>query len=609
MLLGGMGPVNNPGHQRRQALRRLVRALRGTGVPRDRHHHPRPGAASHAAPVPLPTSVTNDDRPARLLVARGALDRGRARSCARPLAPSPRRLQPDEETPHHRRGAGRLRRRGLARARSAAHSLYGAARRPRDHRARAAVRPAPRRQRHGARRAATTSTASPIMRAQDNYVVQWGDADGKKPIGDGAAHARGGVRAAAARAHASRSSPTRTPTPRRSVSSTASPWRRIRPRGRAWLVHCYGMVGAGRDNDVDSGGGTELYVVIGQAPRHLDRNVTLLGRVVQGMELLAVMPRGSGALGLLRAPRAARADPLGAGGERCAGGAAHASSRCCAPTRRPFSPTSRRVATVSRSGSRCRPGASTCATFRSRCGCARGRAPVAAPSVVRRAARAGPRRRPQTASALLARVLRPSAGAARAWRCATARAASGAAPAAAAESGGSSARTMARSFGGSAWNCCQRLRSAWRCSGGKARQWVKRSRAWSRCSGDIAEPALAAARERLLTLRRQRVPLAAEASTAAAAAAGDRLDQLDAAPAAAAAGAAGGASPARSSGAAATRAAPRRQQRASRCYSLFFDSRRRSRAAAVQAARRRLDGGAAARRLPGGGRAAFACER
>jgi peptidylprolyl isomerase len=62
------------------------------------------------------------------------------------------------------------------------------------------------------------------------------------------------------------------------------------------------MVGAGRDNDVDSGGGTELYVVIGQAPRHLDRNVTLLGRVVRGMELLSVMPRGSGALGFYEHP-------------------------------------------------------------------------------------------------------------------------------------------------------------------------------------------------------------------------------------------------------------------------------------------------------------------
>ncbi len=48
---------------------------------------------------------------------------------------------------------------------------------------------------------------------------------------------------------------------------------------KMWLVHCYGMVGVGRDIAADSGGGTELYVVIGQAPRHLDRNVTLVGRV------------------------------------------------------------------------------------------------------------------------------------------------------------------------------------------------------------------------------------------------------------------------------------------------------------------------------------------
>ena len=64
-----------------------------------------------------------------------------------------------------------------------------------------------------------------------------------------------------------------------------------------WLVHEYGMVGAGRDNAPDSGGGTELYVVIGHAPRQLDRNVTLLGRVVQGMELLSALPRGPGPMG------------------------------------------------------------------------------------------------------------------------------------------------------------------------------------------------------------------------------------------------------------------------------------------------------------------------
>lgn len=72
--------------------------------------------------------------------------------------------------------------------------------------------------------------------------------------------------------------------------------------GRARLIHCYGMVGAGRDNDVDSGGGTELYAVIGHAPRHLDRNVTLLGRVVQGIELLSSLPRGTGAMGFYEKP-------------------------------------------------------------------------------------------------------------------------------------------------------------------------------------------------------------------------------------------------------------------------------------------------------------------
>ncbi|MBT8080547.1 MAG: peptidylprolyl isomerase [Gammaproteobacteria bacterium] len=66
---------------------------------------------------------------------------------------------------------------------------------------------------------------------------------------------------------------------------------------RAWLTHCYAMLGVGRDIAADSGNGTELYVVIGHAPRHLDRNVTLIGRVIHGMELLTTLPRGGAQLG------------------------------------------------------------------------------------------------------------------------------------------------------------------------------------------------------------------------------------------------------------------------------------------------------------------------
>jgi len=57
------------------------------------------------------------------------------------------------------------------------------------------------------------------------------------------------------------------------------------------------MGGVGRDLAADSGNGAELYVVIGHSPRHLDRNVALIGRVVKGIELLSSLPRGSGDMG------------------------------------------------------------------------------------------------------------------------------------------------------------------------------------------------------------------------------------------------------------------------------------------------------------------------
>ncbi|HCF24853.1 MULTISPECIES: peptidylprolyl isomerase [unclassified Novosphingobium] len=65
----------------------------------------------------------------------------------------------------------------------------------------------------------------------------------------------------------------------------------------AWPVHCYGMVGVGRDLSPNTGNGAELYVVIGHAPRHLDRNIALVGRVIEGIEHLSSLPRGHGALG------------------------------------------------------------------------------------------------------------------------------------------------------------------------------------------------------------------------------------------------------------------------------------------------------------------------
>lgn len=136
-----------------------------------------------------------------------------------------------------------------------------------------------------------------IMRAQDNYVVQWGDADGTKPI----QKARKNLPAEFSRTYE----------PQLRFQTLSEPdvyapevgFVNDMPAGidrttqTVWLTHCYGMVGAGRDEGADSGGGTELYAMIGHAPRHLDRNVTLLGRVVFGIELLSVLPRGPAPMG------------------------------------------------------------------------------------------------------------------------------------------------------------------------------------------------------------------------------------------------------------------------------------------------------------------------
>ncbi|MEM6907467.1 MAG: peptidylprolyl isomerase [Pseudomonadota bacterium] len=77
-----------------------------------------------------------------------------------------------------------------------------------------------------------------------------------------------------------------------------------------WPVHCYGMVGVGRNYSPDTGTGPELYTVIGHAPRHLDRNIALVGRIISGMEHLSSLPRGSGALGFYTKDEAEKRTPI-----------------------------------------------------------------------------------------------------------------------------------------------------------------------------------------------------------------------------------------------------------------------------------------------------------
>lgn len=142
-----------------------------------------------------------------------------------------------------------------------------------------------------------------ILRSQDNYVVQWGDPHA------GTAEARSiGEAAASLQPEFYRSRDGLSFTQIHSIDAYAEDvgfaggFPAARDQSRAWLTHCYGMLGVGRGGAADSGSGAELYVVTGHAPRHLDRNVTLVGRAVQGMEHLSSLPRGTGALGFYEDP-------------------------------------------------------------------------------------------------------------------------------------------------------------------------------------------------------------------------------------------------------------------------------------------------------------------
>ncbi len=141
-----------------------------------------------------------------------------------------------------------------------------------------------------------------IVRVQDNYVVQWGDPNAEKPeLKKKIKSAKETLKPEFDRAYSEKLSFTALPdadTYAKDVGFIKGfPVARDKDLQKMWLTHCYGSVGVGRNNPADSGGGAELYVVIGHAPRHLDRNVTLVGRVVLGMELLSSLPRGTGAMG------------------------------------------------------------------------------------------------------------------------------------------------------------------------------------------------------------------------------------------------------------------------------------------------------------------------
>lgn len=149
-----------------------------------------------------------------------------------------------------------------------------------------------------------------IVRVQDNFVTQWadpedddkGDKNKLRPLGK----AKKTLPPEYTRAIDAKLSWTALPdgdvyAPEVGFSE-GFPVARDKATGQEWLTHCYGMVGVARDVGPETGSGSSLYAVIGQAPRGLDRNLAVAGRVLQGMEFLSALPRGTGPLGFYDKP-------------------------------------------------------------------------------------------------------------------------------------------------------------------------------------------------------------------------------------------------------------------------------------------------------------------
>ncbi len=139
-----------------------------------------------------------------------------------------------------------------------------------------------------------------IYRVQDNYVAQWGNNESDKAFPAGVV----------AKPPAEYTRPLKGLAPR--PLGHADPYAPAAGYALGWpiayspkvgwanLAHCYGSVGVGRGLSPDTGTGGELYAVIGHGPRHLDRNIAVVGRVVEGADRLSSLRRGTGDLGFYK---------------------------------------------------------------------------------------------------------------------------------------------------------------------------------------------------------------------------------------------------------------------------------------------------------------------
>ncbi|WP_413625900.1 peptidylprolyl isomerase [Luteibacter sp. Lutesp34] len=145
-----------------------------------------------------------------------------------------------------------------------------------------------------------------IIRVQDNFVTQWGDPDGDdkkkaKSLGTAKETLAPEFTRKGGKAYPFTKLPDGDVYAAEVGFSDGFPVARD-GKGEAWIAHCYGTVGVARDTGAETGNGSSLYAIIGQAPRNLDRNLAVAGKVIKGMEILSAYPRGGEPMGFYDKP-------------------------------------------------------------------------------------------------------------------------------------------------------------------------------------------------------------------------------------------------------------------------------------------------------------------
>lgn len=145
-----------------------------------------------------------------------------------------------------------------------------------------------------------------VIRVQDNFVTQWGDPDGDdkkkaKPLGTAKETLAPEFTRKDGKAYPFTKLPDGDVYAAEVGFSEGFPVARD-GQGEAWITHCYGTVGVARDTGAETGNGSSLYAIIGQAPRNLDRNLAVAGKVIKGMEILSAYPRGGEPMGFYDKP-------------------------------------------------------------------------------------------------------------------------------------------------------------------------------------------------------------------------------------------------------------------------------------------------------------------